>query len=85
MLEQLLPVRQQESKRFIQRLLQKGVAGEAVDFGGELMTLSNNTVSIMTVGHTSTENEKDGEEMRKLVADSAELVGSSTYRTSFGS
>ncbi|QCD97483.1 flavonoid 3'-monooxygenase [Vigna unguiculata] len=70
MLEQLLPVRQQENKRFIQRLLQKGVAGEAVDFGGELMTLSNNIVSRMTVGHTSTEKE-----LTKLVADAAELLG----------
>ncbi|XP_014495530.1 cytochrome P450 93A3 [Vigna radiata var. radiata] len=75
MLDQLLPVRQQESKRFIQHLHRKGVAGEAVDFGGELMTLSNNIVSRMTVGHTSTENQKDVEEMRKLVADAAELVG----------
>ncbi|CAJ1909858.1 unnamed protein product [Sphenostylis stenocarpa] len=75
MLDQLLPVRQQESKRFIQRVLQKGVAGEAVDFGGELMTLSNNIVSRMAVSQTSTENENDIEEMKKLVADSAELVG----------
>lgn len=75
MLEQLLPVRQEENKRFIQRVLEKGVAGEAVDFGGELMTLSNNIVSRMAVSRTSTENEKDVEEMRKLVADAAELVG----------
>jgi len=75
MLDQFLPVRQQESKRFIKRVLEKGLAGEAVDFGGELMTLSNNVVSRMAVSQTSTENEEDIEEMRKLVADAAELVG----------
>ncbi|TKY62568.1 Cytochrome P450 93A3 [Spatholobus suberectus] len=75
MLDQFLPLRQQETKRFVKRVLQKGIAGEAVDFGGEFLTLSNNIVSRMTVSRTSSENEDEDEEMRKLVADTAELVG----------
>nr|KYP70575.1 Cytochrome P450 93A3 [Cajanus cajan] len=73
MLDMFLPVRMQETRRFIKRVLHK--AGEAVDFGGEFMTLSNNIVSRMSVSQTSSENEDEDEEMRKLVADTAELVG----------
>lgn len=73
MLDMFLPVRMQETRRFIKRVLHK--AGEAVDFGGEFMTLSNNIVSRMSLSQTSSENEDEDEEMRKLVADTAELVG----------
>ncbi|CAJ1909820.1 unnamed protein product [Sphenostylis stenocarpa] len=75
MLDQFLPVRQQETKIFIQRVLQKGIAAEAVDFGAELMTLSINIVSRMTVSQTSSDNQNKAEEMRKLVSDVAELIG----------
>ena len=76
MLDQFLPVRQQETKKFIKRVLQKGISGEAVDFGGEFITLSNNIVSRMIVSQTSTtEDENEVEEMRKLVKDAAELSG----------
>ncbi|MED6158012.1 hypothetical protein PIB30_028832 [Stylosanthes scabra] len=76
MLHQLLHVRQQETNRFLSVLVKKGVAGEAVDLGGQLMTLSNNIVSRMIMGQTSCgEGESDEEEVRKLVADTAELTG----------
>ncbi|XP_027353138.1 cytochrome P450 93A3-like [Abrus precatorius] len=75
MVDQFLPVRQQETKRFIKLGYQKGLAGEAVDFGGEFITLSNNVVSRMTLSQMSSENEDEVKEMRKLVADTAELVG----------
>lgn len=73
MLDQFLPLRQQETKRFIKSLLRK--TGEAVDFGAEFMTLSNHIVSRMSLSQMSSENENEDEEMRKLVADTAELVG----------
>lgn len=73
MLDQFLPLRQQETKRFIKRLLRK--TGEAVDFGAEFMTLSNHIVSRMSLSQMSSENKNEDEEMRKLVADTAELVG----------
>ncbi|RDY01615.1 Cytochrome P450 93A3, partial [Mucuna pruriens] len=75
MLDQFLPVRRQEATRFVKRVLRKGIAGEAVDFGREFMTLSNHVVSRMTVSRTSSESENEDEEMRKLVADTAELIG----------
>ncbi|KAK7396290.1 hypothetical protein VNO78_17192 [Psophocarpus tetragonolobus] len=74
MLDQFLPVRRHESKRFVQRLLQKGMASEAVNFEAELMTLSNNIVTGMTVSQTS-ENDNQAQEMRKLVSDVAQLLG----------
>ncbi|KAJ1383162.1 Cytochrome P450, partial [Sesbania bispinosa] len=75
-LDQFLSLRQQETKRFIKLVHKKGMAGEAVDFGAEFMKLSNNIVSRMTMSQTSSsENDNEAEEMRKLVADSAELIG----------
>ncbi|KAL2320829.1 hypothetical protein Fmac_029798 [Flemingia macrophylla] len=73
MLDLFLPVRRQETHRFVKRVHQK--TGEAVNFGGEFMTLSNNIVSRMTMSQASSENENEDEEMRKVVADTAELVG----------
>lgn len=76
MLDQLLLVREQETKRFLRTLLQKGkVGGEAVDVGAELMVLSNNIVSRMTVSKTSSQNEDEADVVRKLVIDAAELSG----------
>ncbi|XP_015969465.2 cytochrome P450 93A3-like [Arachis duranensis] len=76
MLHQLLHVRQQETRRFLSVLVKKGVAGEAVDVGGQLMTISNNIVSRMIMRQTSCgDGEIDEEVVRKLVADTAELTG----------
>ncbi|KHN26381.1 Cytochrome P450 93A1 [Glycine soja] len=75
MMDQFLPVRQQETKRFISRVFRKGVAGEPVDFGDELMTLSNNVVSRMTLSQKTSDNDNQAEEMKKLVSDIAELMG----------
>ncbi|MED6130396.1 hypothetical protein PIB30_000906 [Stylosanthes scabra] len=72
MLKQLLHVRQQERKRFLSALLKKGEAGEAVDLGGELVMLSNNVISRMTMRRT---NEGEEEVVRKVVADTVELSG----------
>ncbi|TKY62569.1 3,9-dihydroxypterocarpan 6A-monooxygenase [Spatholobus suberectus] len=74
-LSQLLPVRRQETLRFLRLLLQKGKAGEAVDVGGELLTLSNNVVSRMIMSQTCSENDREAEEVRKLVQDTVLLTG----------
>ncbi|KAL2320828.1 hypothetical protein Fmac_029797 [Flemingia macrophylla] len=74
-LSQLLPVRRQETLRFLTFMLKKGKAGEAVDVGGELLRLSNNVVSRMIMSQTCTENESEAEEMRKLVHDTVQLTG----------
>ncbi|CAK8562305.1 unnamed protein product [Lathyrus sativus] len=73
-LDQLLPLRQQETLRFLRLLQKKGEAGEAVDVGGELLTLTNNIISRMTMRKVCSENDTDSEEIRKMVRDAAELA-----------
>ena len=76
-LDQLLPLRRQETMRFLRLLLKKSQVGEAVDVGGELLTLTNNTISRMTMSQLacSDDNDDEAENIRKLVADTAELAG----------
>ncbi|RYR08782.1 hypothetical protein Ahy_B05g076602 [Arachis hypogaea] len=56
-LNQLLPLRRQETERFLRLLLKRGMAGEAVDVGGELLKLSNNVISRMIMSKTHMEND----------------------------
>ena len=51
------------------------VGGEAVDVGAELMVLSNNIISRMTLSRTSSQNEGEADVVRKVVIDAAELSG----------
>ncbi|XP_061348252.1 3,9-dihydroxypterocarpan 6A-monooxygenase-like [Gastrolobium bilobum] len=74
-LDKLLPLRQQETLRFLRLLQKKGEAGEGVDVGGELLTLANSIISRMTMSQTSSESDNDVEEIRKMVIDTAELAG----------
>ncbi|KAK7336615.1 hypothetical protein VNO77_17161 [Canavalia gladiata] len=74
-LDRFVSLRQQETKRLIKILLKKGLAGESVNFGEEFITLANNIISRMFVSQTSGENDNQMEEMRKLMTDSAELLG----------
>ncbi|XP_047179727.1 cytochrome P450 93A3-like [Vigna umbellata] len=74
-LTQLLPVRRQETIRFLRLMLKKGKAGEAVDVGGELLRLSNNVVSRMIMSQTCSEDDSEAEEVRKLVQDTVLLTG----------
>jgi len=74
-LSRLLPVRRQETLRFLRLMLQKGKAGEAVDVGSELLRLSNNVVTRMMMSQTCSEDDTEAEEMRKLVQDTVVLTG----------
>lgn len=74
-LDNLLPVRRQETLRFLRFLQKKGEAGEVVDVGGELMTLMNSIISRMTMSKTCCESDNDAEDIRKMVTDTAELAG----------
>lgn len=74
-LNMLLPVRRQETMKFLRLLLKKGKACEAVDVGGELLILSNNIVSRMLMCQTWSENDDEAEEMRKLVQETVLLTG----------
>lgn len=74
-LDQFLPLRQQETLRFLRLLQRKGEAGVAVDIGGELLTLTNSTISRMAMRKNCCENDSDVEEIRKMVRDVSELGG----------
>jgi len=74
-LSQLLPVRRQETLRFLRLVLNKGEAGEAIDVGRELLTLSNNVVSRMIMSQTCSQDDSEAEEVRKLVQDTVLLTG----------
>ncbi|KAA8517014.1 hypothetical protein F0562_017168 [Nyssa sinensis] len=74
-LDLLLPVRGDEIKRFIESLLKKANAGEAVNVGGELARVTNNVISRMIMSERCSENENDAGEVRKLVQETTELTG----------
>lgn len=74
-LDHFLPLRQQETLRFLKLLRIKGEAGEVVDVGAELLTLTNSIITRMTMGRTCCENDSDVEDIRKMVVDTVELVG----------
>jgi cytochrome P450 len=74
-LDQFNPLRQQETLRLLNVLKKKGEAGEAVDVGAELLTLTNRIMTRMTISRACCENDCDVEEIRKLVQDSSELAG----------
>ncbi|KAL9319246.1 hypothetical protein ACSQ67_015763 [Phaseolus vulgaris] len=54
---------------------EEGEAREAVDLGGELLTLMNSIISRMVLGRRWCESEGEVEEVRKMVKDTAEVAG----------
>lgn len=74
-LDQLSPLRKQETVRFLSLMQSKGEAGVAIDVGGELLTLANSVITRMTMSKTCFENDGDVEDIRKMVKDTAELAG----------
>lgn len=70
----LCNVRSEEITRFIELMLRKANANEAVDVGGELIRLANNVVSRMTMGGKCCNDKKEADEVRKLVKSVAELT-----------
>ncbi|QHO24268.1 hypothetical protein HN873_039790 [Arachis hypogaea] len=78
-LDQLLPLRREETLRFLKLLQKKGEAGEAVDVSGEIITLTNSVISRMTMSVRCCEEGGDGlvdsEEIRKMVKDIMENAG----------
>ncbi|XVE96053.1 hypothetical protein REPUB_Repub02eG0188100 [Reevesia pubescens] len=75
MLDQFLPVRREELRRFLQFMMKKANTSVKVDVGGELVRLTNNIVSRMTMNQTCSNDEDEAEEVRKLVQATAELTG----------
>ncbi|KAJ9181141.1 hypothetical protein P3X46_009304 [Hevea brasiliensis] len=72
-LDQFLPIRQEETKRFLKVVLKKAEAKEAVNIGGELMRLTNNIISRMVLRTRCSDKEDEAGEVRKLVKELNEL------------
>ncbi|KAJ0111614.1 hypothetical protein Patl1_01392 [Pistacia atlantica] len=72
-LDQLRPIRQEETRRFLMLMLKKAEASERVNFGGELMRLTNNIITRMTLGQRCSDNEDEAGEVRKLVQELTQL------------
>ncbi|XWS56217.1 hypothetical protein CRYUN_Cryun09bG0067200 [Craigia yunnanensis] len=66
-LDQLLPVRREEMKRFVKIIQEKAEAGEAVDIGVELMRLTNNIISRMLLSKRCSDKEDEANEVQTLV------------------
>lgn len=62
---------------FLKLLQEKGEANKVVDVGGELLTLTNNIITSMTMRKTfGSENDiSDVNEIRKMVIDTSKFVG----------
>lgn len=74
-LEQHLPIRGDEKRRFLQLLLSKAKANEAVHVEAELLTLTNNIISRMALRKRCSEKQDEAEEVMKLVEEMCELAG----------
>lgn len=74
-LDQLLPVRHEELKSFVQLIRKKAKAAEAFDVGAALITITNNITTRMTMGQSWSKNERDADVVGKVVKATAELKG----------
>ncbi|MED6113767.1 hypothetical protein PIB30_073897 [Stylosanthes scabra] len=77
-LDRFLPLRREETLRFLKALQKKGEARESVDISGELITLTNNVISRMTMSVRCCEegaNSDDTEKIREMVKEVMELAG----------
>ncbi|KAH7578462.1 hypothetical protein JRO89_XS01G0385000 [Xanthoceras sorbifolium] len=72
-LDQLRPIRREETKRFLRLMMKKAEAREEVNVGEELMRLTNNTITRMTLGQRCSDNEDEAGEVRKMVKDLIQL------------
>ncbi|KAL4578868.1 hypothetical protein LXL04_014999 [Taraxacum kok-saghyz] len=74
-LDLLLPIRHDEIYRLMKSICQKAEIGKAVDLEGEVVKLINNVISRMLMGERCSEKDDEAGEMRKLVAEMAEIMG----------
>ncbi|XP_058071347.1 cytochrome P450 93A3-like [Magnolia sinica] len=74
-LDQLQPIRHEEIRRFLRLIHKKSNGGEAVNVGQDLITITNNIISRMTISRICSDTEGEAEEVGKLVHDVTVLVG----------
>ncbi|XP_058089239.1 cytochrome P450 93A3-like [Magnolia sinica] len=74
-LDQLQSIRREEIRRFLRLLHKKSNGGETVDVGLELITMMSNIVSRMAMSRICSDTEVEVEEVREIVHEMAELIG----------
>lgn len=74
-LDLLQPVRHHEIKQFIEVLAKKADAGESVDFGSELIRLTNNVISRIVMSERCSGDDDEAGAVRKLIEETADLLG----------
>ena len=72
-LDHLHPIRREELKRFLDSMIRKAKANEAIDVARELGKLTNNIISRMVLTRRCAE--KEAEEIRMVVSEATELIG----------
>lgn len=82
-LDQFLPVRREELKRFLMLVQNKAEKKEAVNVGGELMKLTNNIISRMMLRTRCSGDEDEADQVRKLVKELNELGAKFNLSDSF--
>eukprot|EP00268_Persea_americana_P026050 TRINITY_DN2541_c1_g1_i6.p1 TRINITY_DN2541_c1_g1~~TRINITY_DN2541_c1_g1_i6.p1 ORF type:complete len:525 (+),score=74.64 TRINITY_DN2541_c1_g1_i6:148-1722(+) len=73
-IEMMLPIRRQELQRFLQLLMKRSDAGEAVDVSAELSMMTSNAVSMMAIRKRCSRTEGDND-VQKLLIELSEIVG----------
>ncbi|KAM6547989.1 hypothetical protein CsatB_019665 [Cannabis sativa] len=71
----LLPIRNDERRRFLVSLLKRAESNESVDIGNELKKLTNNVISRMIMSKRCADDDNEADEINEVVNDSAEIVG----------
>ncbi|KAJ9695706.1 hypothetical protein PVL29_010937 [Vitis rotundifolia] len=66
-IHQFAPIRREERNRLLQRLLKKAKAGEAVVVKAELLRLTSDIVSRMSMSRRCSENEDEAAEVKKSI------------------
>ncbi|EXC30899.1 Cytochrome P450 93A1 [Morus notabilis] len=74
-MDQLLPIRHEELKGFMNLMLRKADRKEAIEVDVELAKLMNNVISRMTMSQKCSDDDNEAEEIRKLVRETTEIAG----------
>ncbi|RVW46904.1 3,9-dihydroxypterocarpan 6A-monooxygenase [Vitis vinifera] len=74
-LDQFYHIRCKEIKWFMQSIMKKAEAGEEIDVREELIRVTNNVISTMTMSLRCSDSENEAGEVKRLVQEVAELTG----------
>ncbi|RDX84890.1 3,9-dihydroxypterocarpan 6A-monooxygenase, partial [Mucuna pruriens] len=75
MLDQLLPIRQEEINRFMLMMLKKGEASEGVNVGNELLKLTNSIVMRMAISKSCFNTDDEAHKVTERIKESAKVSG----------